>query len=244
MLTRQQYKSPPLVEGIIGFGVSGNERENAISKLNKLSESDFNSHTVSEMKAMTVQMGPMGSQTTEAISGYLYHNKNNAENIMMRNDGFSYHKLAPYVSWEESLKATLSAWEIYKTTLPDSIINSYSVRYINVIKIPLPLDDFKKYILTFIDLSPSLNQGLSAFRANFCIPYVEKMANVVINMGLVQSAPEDNDKVSLLFDIDVSGVSASSEEVINVDTLNKLHLLANEIFEGSITDCTRSIFNK
>ena len=57
-----------------------------------------------------------------------------------------------------------------------------ALRYINRIEIPLPIRDFKDYLLTIPEIAPGLPQALSNFIMRLVIPNPEMEATAVINV--------------------------------------------------------------
>ena len=58
------------------------------------------------------------------------------------------------------------------------------LRYINRIEIPLPMRDFKDYILTVPEIAPGVPQGLERFFMRLVIPSDEAQAVAVVTQSM------------------------------------------------------------
>ena len=76
-----------------------------------------------------------------------------------------------------------------------------ALRYINRIEIPLPMRDFKDYILTVPEIAPGVPQGLERFFMRLIIPSDEAQAVAVVTESM--EPVTDNKTVPVIFDIDV-----------------------------------------
>ena len=121
---------------------------------------------------------------------------------------------------------------------PESVTRA-ALRYINRLDLPLPLKDFKDYLRTVPEVSPSLPQGLSGFFMQLHIPQEDLDALAVINETIVP--PRKPDTVSVILDIDLF-----KEKNLGLDEawsmFDRFHVRKNEIFEGCITDRARELF--
>ena len=173
--------------------------------------------------------------------GYQFISLDEKQIVQARLDGFTYNRLRPYDRWESFRDQAKSLWETYVTVArPERIIRT-ALRYINRIEIPLPMGDFKEYILTIPEVAPRLPQGLAKFFMQLFLTVDEIPATAIVTETL---EPVSNfNKLPLIFDIDVvceTGFAVGSEEVWRL--FEKLHDLKNDIFFDSITDRTKELF--
>jgi uncharacterized protein (TIGR04255 family) len=120
-------------------------------------------------------------------AGYLFRSP--VEKVVQsRLNGFSFNKLKPYSDWNAFRSEGRELWEIYVKIAKPLKITRIALRYINRIEIPLPLKDFKEYILTVPEVAPELPQALAHFFMRLVIPKPDIEAVAVINQTM--EAPE------------------------------------------------------
>jgi uncharacterized protein (TIGR04255 family) len=114
------------------------------------------------------------------------------------------------------------------------------LRYINRIEIPLPIKDFKEYILGIPDIPPKLPQELAHFFIQFTILNRNIEANAIITLTMEEPT---NNKLPIIFDIDVfrDNIYMNNETKI-WDDFESLRIFKNDIFFNSITKKTEELF--
>jgi len=120
-------------------------------------------------------------------------------------------------------------------------ITRIALRYINRIEIPLPMNDFKEYVLTTPEIAPKLPQALNHFFMQLEIPNPELPAIALITQTM--GKPTGNQRLPLILDIDVF----NEIDFINSDEemwkeFEKLRKFKNDVFFNSITEKTKELF--
>jgi uncharacterized protein (TIGR04255 family) len=161
----------------------------------------------------------------------------------VRVDGFTFSRLAPYQSWPPFRDEALRLWQISKTVCKPESVTRVAVRYINRLELPLPLKDFKDYLLTVPEVSPHLPQGLSNYFMQLQIPQEDIKAMLVLNQQLVTPNLDPPPRtVSVILDIDLFRAQELPQDEHGLwSFLQELHDKKNEIFEACITDLTREL---
>jgi len=173
--------------------------------------------------------------------GYLFTSSDGRQVVQARLDGFTFNRMKPYDRWETFRDQAKALWQIYVKIACPKQITRIALRYINRIEIPLPIRDFKDYILTCPEIAPGLPQGLAKLFMHLTIPVPEIPAMVLLAQTM--EPVTDTNKLPLIFDIDVfreTGIDIESEELWK--TFEKLHELKNDVFFKSITDEARELF--
>jgi len=172
--------------------------------------------------------------------GYLFTSKDGKQIVQARLDGFTFNRLKPYDKWESFRDEARQQWERYREIANPEIVSRVALRYINRIEVPLPMKDFREFILTTPEIAPKVPQGLAGFFMRLVIPD-EKSKSIAI---VTQTMEDPNERVlPLIFDID-----AFQEAPLDVhgkemwEALEQLREYKNEIFFNSITDRTRELF--
>lgn len=190
------------------------------------------------------QFSPEGPATLPPSSkpdGYLFRSTTENKVVQARLDGFTFNKLKPYEKWELFSSEAHDLWKIYVDITSPIKITRIALRYINRIEIPLPINNFKEYILTVPEIAPNIPQALSNFFMQLVIPNPEIGATAVINQTMEPITP--NRRVPLIFDIDVfkEAINVDNKEEI-WDDFKKLRKFKNDIFFNSITKKTEELF--
>ena len=188
---------------------------------------------------------PENASSTLHISGgpdgYLFRSPNENKIVQARLDGFTFNKLKPYEDWKTFSSEAHIFWDMYSKQFNPKKITRIALRYINKIEVPLPIKDFKEYILTVPEIAPNIPQALSNFFMQLVIPNSEIGATAVINQTMEPITP--NRGVPLIFDIDVfkEAIYVDNKEEI-WDDFEKLRKFKNDIFFKSITKKTEELF--
>lgn len=193
-----------------------------------------------EVKASTV------AQVSQSVAGgpdgYLFTSADGRQVIQARLDGFTFSRLKPYDKWESLRDEARELWQHYIRIASPETVTRIALRYINRIEIPLPIRDFKEYILTTPEIAPDLPQGLGSFFMRLVIPDAQAQA-VAIVTETVEPVDESSNQLPLIFDIDVFRTTAFDVEGKALwETLDQLHDLKNDIFFKSITPKAKELF--
>ncbi len=174
--------------------------------------------------------------------GYLFTSADGRHVAQARLDGFTFSRLKPYNTWEALRDEAKGLWQHYiKVASPESVTR-IALRYINRIEIPLPIQDFKEYILTTPEIAPDLPQGLNSFFMRLVIPDAKTQAAAIVT-ETVEPIDESSNRLPLILDIDVCRLAAFSVQDETLwETFEQLHDLKNEIFFKSITPKAKELF--
>lgn len=152
--------------------------------------------------------------------------------LQCRTGGFTFSRLSPYVEWGALRADALRLWEAFYKAVQPQTITRLAVRYINEIKIPLPIEKFGDYLVCPPQAPDSLPQALSGFMQRVIIPD-EKTNSISIVNQLFEGNSEISDGkevITVVLDIDVF-------RQVSIDTSR-----ANDIF--AVLDVLREQKNK
>jgi len=182
--------------------------------------------------------------TLPAISGpdgYLFQSPIAKKIVQARMDGFTFNKLKPYESWDSFRSEAHKLWDIYFRITNPVKITRIALRYINRIEIPLPIKDFKEYILTTPEIAPKLPQALDHFFMQLVVPNPDIPATAIITQTI--GKPTQNQILPLILDIDVSLKTSYVDNKSEMwDEFEKLRIFKNDIFFDSTTDKAKELF--
>lgn len=175
-------------------------------------------------------------ESTTKINGYRYLTSDDKKIFQARLDGFTFNRLSPYSTWEDFRQEAHKLWSLYKKVASPDMITRVALRYINNLRIPLPMKEFGEYLKAPPTVPEALPQGVTSFliRINVYNPDLE--ANAVITQAL-EPIMDKQTPLPVVLDIDVFRIrSEGIEEDEAWNLLEKLRHFKNQIFFESITD--------
>jgi len=241
------FPNAPIVESLLDIRVELPEKINLMMLegfYDKIKE-----HFPEKQQRMSFQAGvKLSSEGTAAalptsggIDGYLFKSPQEKKMVQARLDGFTFNKLKPYKTWEIFRDEARSLWNLYFQATNPVRITRIALRYINRIEIPLPMKNFKEYVLTTPEIAPKLPQKLNQFFMQLVIPNPDIQTTAIINQ--TTENPTENQRLPLIFDIDVFQNKTYVENNVEMwSEFEKLHIFKNEIFFNSITDKAKELF--
>lgn len=173
--------------------------------------------------------------THDKINGYRYESDDGKKIVQLRDNGFTYNRLKPYVDWKDIRDGALSIWKLYIDLVKPELINRIALRYINNLNAPLPMSDFKEYLTCPPEIPEGLPQSLISFFYRVVVPHPDKRITAIISQAF-EAQVEFKDKLPIILDIDVFKITTDGfieEDVVAI--LEKLRDFKNQIFFSSIT---------
>lgn len=172
--------------------------------------------------------------------GFLFTSRDGNRIVQARLDGFTYNWLKPYESWESLRDEARRLWANYVGLMSPIVVHRLALRYINKIELPLPLGDFKEYILTVPEVAPGLPQGLSGLFMRLEIP--SDIANTIVILTETMDPPVEG-RLPFTLDIDVvhtGNYDPSSDEIWQ--EFEHLRDVKNLFFFSSLTARAKEMF--
>jgi uncharacterized protein (TIGR04255 family) len=137
-------KNAPITEAVIDFrvriptGVS-------LDHFRVAHESFANDYPRREERHSTEFSLPIGGaptapSTKRSVQGYFFHSHDGLQIVQFRLDGFTFSRLRPYHTWDAFLSEALRLWKVYEKVVNHAEISRVAVRYINHIRLPLPVE--------------------------------------------------------------------------------------------------------
>ena len=178
------------------------------------------------------------NETFKKLDSILFFNEDNTKSIIISNDYYSFHFINKYSNWMEFKKLSEKYWDIFNSIYDLKIIPKISLRYINKIKLNLPVK-FEDYFNVSNMGGDSLEYDLYDFFTKYLI-YSKKydsFANIVLAKD---NSYNENDKFEIVLDID-----AFKELEVNHniwELFEHLRGLQNEVFFNVLTERTIKLF--
>ncbi|MEM9680532.1 MAG: TIGR04255 family protein [Bacteroidota bacterium] len=181
----------------------------------------------------------LGNFQNEKV-GFVYQNKSQTMHLQVYKHGLTLNVLKPYKSWEEHFPIFMQCLELfYELFTPKSVVR-LGLRYINRVKIPMPLDSFQKYILNVPPIPDPLPKVFNNFFMQISTPCDEKGD---MNATIIQTIePVTDGKLPFIIDIDLFQTQVENKPSEISVVLENMRKMKNEVFESLITEETRNLF--
>lgn len=189
------------------------------------------------------QLGRGARQHTKdtGFDGFFFSSQDGLNVVQLRPDGFTYNRLKPYTSWDEIYPQALELWRLYVEVAKPEFVVRTALRYINHLKIPLPIANFGDYLTTLPNAPLGASYYINGFLTRVIIGDPSLGTEAAVSQALEPGA--DPKSVIIILDLDVfkeKEFDPLGDELLAV--LGNLRAMKNNIFFGSITEETlRSI---
>lgn len=185
---------------------------------------------------------PVSMPSSGGPDGYFFESPKRDKIVQARLDGFTFNKLKPYENWRVFQSEALKLWKLYASIAKPEKVVRIALRYINRIEIPLPIENFKDYIVTVPEIAPTLPQGLSHFFMRLLIPNERIKATATVTETMEMT--NEGRTLAIIFDIDVwKNTDYLPDSNVIWRDLEKLRVFKNQVFFESITDRTKEMLN-
>lgn len=253
-LPKQHYRNAPITEAVIDLRVEV-PADLGLKNLREVLAEDAEMERYPSKEALLLEgvqfaRSGDGASTTSTVRqeiGVRFHSTDGKYVFQARRDGFTLSRLSPYENWASFRTEARRLWNLYRATARPTRVLRAALRYINRINIPLPLNDFSEYFRTFPEVSRDLPQALSGYFMQLKMPLEHAECVAIINQAVLENStshePVPENIVAILLDIDLFRTAnlPSEDDGIWV-LLDALAEEKNQVFEASITDKTRKLF--
>jgi uncharacterized protein (TIGR04255 family) len=183
---------------------------------------------------------PRVDEGSVAPDGYLFTSADGKRIVQARLDGFTFNWLAKYETWTAFRDEAKAHWDRYRERARPKTVTRIALRYLNRIPLPLPMKDFKDYLLTVPEIAPELPQELTELFMRVVLPFPAEGCRVIVTQTI---EPQDNDRLPWILDIDAFVEKAFEIEGQEVwDVFERLRDAKNKVFFRSLTERTKEFF--
>lgn len=232
----------PAREALIDIQFAPPVPTEAIKSFTQLAESRFDRSLPIWTATFGFAFTPEGTAeqhpSSRAAVGFRLESAEPPHVLQCRTTGFTFSRLSPYGCWEDLRSAAKAEWDQFIAFAPEFSVNRIAVRYINELKIPLPLGDFAEYLASPPDVPKDLSQAVSSFLQRVVIPDAENRWVSIVTQALEPAGQPAADHISVLLDVDVFRmveIKSSNSDRIWLE-LDQLRVQKNRMFFGHITD--------
>lgn len=195
------------------------------------------------MQMLQVSIGPdTAAQQTQTQLGYRLSDQPETRVLQLKNDGFAYSRLAPYVGWTRFRDEAAELWDRYRATMPSAKLSRCGLRYINRIEVPerrIEIEDYFQLHAKVPDALP--HKDVSGTVLNVQMPQLDLECMATVTHAFIGQAKPDH--LSFVLDIDLSRLGiADWTDSQAWEFFDRMRVRKNEIFEACITDRTRRLF--
>ncbi len=242
----KQYTKPPIVEAIIDIRVRGVPQMDAADIESRFSDMrpQFPSGKVIRQAAVNLDgtAYPLKVSAAEQCTGIMFSSTDGKTSFSARNDGFSFHRLAPYPGWSELRSAAKELWQQYCRAVSLPSIARVALRYLNRIDLPGPISDVGKYLANSPQVAAGTPGELAGYFMQLALAQKDIGCIAIINQAMIP--PVIPGTTAVLVDIEVS----MDEPILPQDAdrlwgvIETLRERKNALFESGITASARELF--
>lgn len=240
MAINRHLDNAPIAEAIIDLRVQlpSSFRIQNFEKLNSSLKAEYPSAEERHKFKIkhTLQKGNFSTaDAADEVIGYILKSKDGKNIVQFRNDGFTFSRLKPYSTWSEIFAEAKKLWSLYIDNCSPVLISRIATRYINHLDIPLPVNDFSKYLTCPPVVPEELTQHVSGFLSRTIINDPKLSVSANITQALEKSLKENH--ITVILDIDVyKNKNFNINDDMMWQNFDTLHLLKNDIFFSYLTD--------
>lgn len=241
--TRRIYRKAPIIEALIDIQVEPANNFD-LSVLETAARDRFiNKYPLVEQQIQTQFRIPLNATPLESPvssqKGLRFTSPDGKQILQIKNNSFSFSRLAPYDRWETFKDEAAQLFDLYREIINPISITRSAVRFINRFNFTKPSIELSEYLRIFPQVPE--NFEMKGLTMQVIIAQDELNSTLVISQALVPASKVG--EISLLLDFDLFNeeVRPCTNEIW--DFFEKLHVKKNEIFERSITDKTREMIS-
>ncbi|WP_009632152.1 TIGR04255 family protein [Synechocystis sp. PCC 7509] len=191
---------------------------------------------------------PLEIQSSSSHLGFIFISDDEKKIAQVKLDGFTFSQVKPYQNWKDFYEEAYKLWQFYVEIAAPKAVKRVALRYINRILIPSAEQiNLKDYMRILPETPDTFSVTILDYFLRIVVANQEDSnVRAIIN----QTIPRDDqldlekDSIPLILDIDVfqeNDLTMDDTEIRNIFE-NKLRKFRSKIFDESITDKTRSLF--
>ena len=230
--------NPPIVEAIVDFDCDV-PPDKDLKSLEQSARETFHEHYpdaqpryLQEVRVATGQDGAFNSSLQRSLQAWMFRTSDGKQLVQVRQSGFSFNRLAPYVGFDACLPLIEDAWRRYCELVELIVVREIRLRYIN--RILLPMGEVEKKGLDyFLAVEAAPPAGTRLERSGFLTQYQATDPETRFRATVIlASQPAEGGQLPVMFD---NGVSANgewgpSDWASLASVLESLRELKNRIF--------------
>jgi uncharacterized protein (TIGR04255 family) len=239
------YTRPPITEAVIElrFGAPASE-----GQLDRAANSAAKSYFLREAEVgRSFEFNAITGNATSNVdwTGVKFSSMDRTETLILRTDVFLSSQLAPYRGWDAFFERAKRDWDqISDLPYGKRTVSRIGVRFINRIDVPGALKreiDPQEYLAIGVAL-PKVEWGsMKHYFVQVARSLDQDGCSITINTGTTPSPLIGHQ--SIVLDIDIYNDSSVPQREGAWDLIMRIRELKNRVFEASITDAARALFD-
>jgi uncharacterized protein (TIGR04255 family) len=238
-----RYPNAPIAEAVFDIRVEELSDEQ-LARVAAFTDADYPKREETVLTGAELQSGPLGVTTkaTRHMNGFRYTSQDGLQIVQMRNDGFTFSRLAPYEEWAIFHVEARRLLGAYVELGTPSFLTRLALRYINQVKVPAGHVQIDEYLRTRPEISNDMPTATSGYFMTVDIPLpffgsAVRITQTILPSDVLGGSP------SLVLDIDVFREGRWDPSDVDLTAaFNDLRGAKNMVFEASITDKARELF--
>jgi uncharacterized protein (TIGR04255 family) len=247
-MTRRIYPKPPIVEAVISLHFGAEIDPKAL--VNTLSDALRHRYDASELRAADLVQASVRAELSGGVSTsaqrvphMLFLQSASGLRLLGCGSGvLSIHTLAPYPGWESFIDQAVEAVEALPQSIRSSSLTRVGIRVIDLIRLP-PNVEYQDFFTIIAPRPPALPDALSNYY--HFVQSFDPDDGTVAQLTVVNTAVADHPGVALLYDLSLYHAGDPLTDFASDawrTHIEAMHIRLRDIFEGSITDKTRALF--
>lgn len=241
---RRHYRKPPVIEAVIDLKVRAPRPPSfeALAQIVAGEEAQYPTRHSISTEEFTIEVGKGASASTQQLIGYRFASATNDAILQARLDGFAFSRLTPYRDWEVWQPEARRIWDRYRELVEPTHVTRIAVRYINRVVLPRSAFTASDYFNCFPELPTSFGAP-NAFVMRVEIPQSHfERGMLVFSQGILADPSPETMPILLDFDL-FRMVDLRADDPNLWSLIEELHTHENFLFENSITQRTRDLFD-
>lgn len=237
----------PIIEAVIDFQVRL-ASDFSIDRFDALSGVLAGQYSSPErIQSMEARLGfedgrPIPPDAKYTALGVRLKSPDNRAVAQFRSNGFTFNRLEPYTNWADVFSEALRLWREYVRVVGQATVTRLAVRYINRLRLPLPVPDLARYLVAPPVVAQGLPQTIRSFLTRIVVDDGDRGQSAIVTQTLEPSAVVQH-HLMVLLDIDAYREATFAPDDPRLETVfGNLHDFKNEIFFESITEETVELF--
>jgi uncharacterized protein (TIGR04255 family) len=241
------YPKAPIIEGVIHLSGAGIATPEELQNLVKRFADDYPQQQTLAGAIVAINTTGGGAVTVQQQpQGYLVKSADQADIVLLFQDGVAATRLAPYPGWEYLRERASTAWAEWRRNVTNSSTpKRIGVRYVNRIDVPIKqaeiidIDDYLRFGPRMPEFS---KRPINGFLVQVTRPTDLEHWSATITSTIATPPPLIN-HASVVLDIDVHRTEQIPGRNLDLwDCIDAVRHLKNAIFEACITDEARKLF--
>lgn len=186
-----------------------------------------------------------GMAVRQQVSGLQFVSADEKQIVQIRQEGYTFNRLAPYGSLDDYLPAIEWSWSRFREVTRPVQIRSIVLRYIN--RLLLPMDGGRVDLPAYLNVAPVVPHGEALEFLGFLnqSSAAERDTGNHVTITLATETAEER-SLPIIFDITVLNPSVRSpEEWQDIrEVIESLRRLKNGVFKRTLTEACLNLFQQ